>query len=167
MSAAGLSDGHIGATRAIVIEFARALSTPLWEATCADADALYEGTIRRATGVLVEHWPNCANPYLLVSRRTAPRLVPVGHNFPWKGITLRPQALREDRILHEIHAHRRRRPTRLRPLRAQRRRRHPLPEDRRTPRPHHPRRPASAQLNPATAARSGKAPTASRLPENR
>lgn len=38
------------------------------------------------------------------SRRTAPRLVPVGHNFPWKGITLRPQALREDRILHEIHA---------------------------------------------------------------
>ena len=45
-----------------------------------------------------------ANPHLLVSRRTAPRLVPVGHSFPWKGVTLRPQALREDRILQEIHA---------------------------------------------------------------
>lgn len=85
MSAAGLTDRHIGGTRAIVIEFARSLSTPLWEATCADADAFlaqqrrqglsvstragkagalsgfyefvitrYEGTIRRATGVLVE-----------------------------------------------------------------------------------------------------------------
>ena len=40
----------------------------------------------------------------MVSRRTAPRLVSVGHAFPWRGITLRPQALREDRILHEIHA---------------------------------------------------------------
>jgi hypothetical protein len=49
-------------------------------------------------------WPSCANPHLIVSRRTAPRLVAVGHSFPWKGITLRPQALREDRILHEIHA---------------------------------------------------------------
>lgn len=39
MSAAGLTDRHIGGTRAIVIEFARSLSTPLWEATCADADA--------------------------------------------------------------------------------------------------------------------------------
>lgn len=51
-----------------------------------------------------QRWPGCINPYLLVSRRTAPRLVPVGHSFPWKGVTLRPQALREDRILHEIHA---------------------------------------------------------------
>ncbi|MFC5731514.1 hypothetical protein [Nocardioides vastitatis] len=49
-------------------------------------------------------WPGCINPHLLVSRRTAPRLVAVGHSFPWRGITLRPQALREDRILHEIHA---------------------------------------------------------------
>jgi len=39
MSAAGLTDRHIGGTRAIVIEFARSLSTPLWEATCADADS--------------------------------------------------------------------------------------------------------------------------------
>jgi integrase/recombinase XerC len=39
MSAAGLSDGHIRQTRAVVIEFARSLTTPLWEATCAEADA--------------------------------------------------------------------------------------------------------------------------------
>ena len=85
MAASGLSDGHIGHTRAVVIEFARTLTVPLWAATCADADrfladqrrrglsvstragkagalsgfyefviARYEGTIRRATGVLVE-----------------------------------------------------------------------------------------------------------------
>lgn len=39
MSAAGLSDGHIRGTRAVVIEFARTLRGPLWEASCADADA--------------------------------------------------------------------------------------------------------------------------------
>ena len=49
-------------------------------------------------------WPASANPHLLVSRRTAPRLVTVGHSFPWIHSTLRPRALREDRILHEIHA---------------------------------------------------------------
>jgi site-specific recombinase XerC len=49
-------------------------------------------------------WPNSANPHLLINRRTAPRLLPVGKNFPWTGLTLRPRALREDRILHEIHA---------------------------------------------------------------
>jgi hypothetical protein len=49
-------------------------------------------------------WPESANPYLLINRRTAPRVVAVGRSFPWKGITLRPQSPREDRILHEIHA---------------------------------------------------------------
>ena len=66
------------------------------------------GPVRTRLSAWLDHrsrrWPGCINPYLLVSRRTAPRLVPVGHSFPWKGITLRPQALREDRILHEIHA---------------------------------------------------------------
>jgi integrase len=38
MAAAGLSDGHIRSTRAIVIEFARSVSGPLWAATCQDAD---------------------------------------------------------------------------------------------------------------------------------
>jgi hypothetical protein len=49
-------------------------------------------------------WPSSANPHLLVSRRTAPRLVPVSRAYPWKQATLRPRALREDRILNEIHA---------------------------------------------------------------
>lgn len=39
MAAAGLSDGHIQGTRRTIIEFARSLTGPLWEATCADADA--------------------------------------------------------------------------------------------------------------------------------
>ena len=38
MAAAGLSDGHVGHTRSVVIEFARSLSGPLWSATCDDAD---------------------------------------------------------------------------------------------------------------------------------
>jgi hypothetical protein len=37
MAPNGLSDGHIQRTRAVVIEFARSLSVPLWEATFADA----------------------------------------------------------------------------------------------------------------------------------
>ncbi|PWN04350.1 hypothetical protein DJ010_01520 [Nocardioides silvaticus] len=49
-------------------------------------------------------WPATANPHLLINRRTAPRLVPGGHSFPWKDSRIRPRALREDRILHEIHA---------------------------------------------------------------
>ena len=40
----------------------------------------------------------------MINRRTAPRLVPGGHSFPWKDSAVRPRALREDRILHEIHA---------------------------------------------------------------
>jgi integrase/recombinase XerC len=38
MAAAGLSDGHVGNTRSVVIEFARFLDGPLWSATCDDAD---------------------------------------------------------------------------------------------------------------------------------
>lgn len=38
MAASGLSDGHIRGTRAVVIEFARSLTVPLWAATCVDAD---------------------------------------------------------------------------------------------------------------------------------
>lgn len=49
-------------------------------------------------------WPDTANPHLLINRRTAPRLNPVSRESPWAGVTLRPRALREDRILHEIHA---------------------------------------------------------------
>jgi len=38
VAAAGLSDGHTRGTRAIIIEFARSVTGPLWEATCQDAD---------------------------------------------------------------------------------------------------------------------------------
>lgn len=38
MAASGLSDGHVRGTRATIIEFARGLSGPLWEATFVDAD---------------------------------------------------------------------------------------------------------------------------------
>lgn len=49
-------------------------------------------------------WPATANPYLLINRKTAPRIMPVGATYPWTHSALRPQLLREDRILHEIHA---------------------------------------------------------------
>jgi hypothetical protein len=49
-------------------------------------------------------WPTTANPHLFINHKTAPRLNPVGKQFPWRNTGLRPQALREDRILQEIHA---------------------------------------------------------------
>lgn len=49
-------------------------------------------------------WPGSINPHLFVGRKSAPRLGPVGKQFPWKKTDVRPQALREDRILQEIHA---------------------------------------------------------------
>ncbi|MET8539913.1 hypothetical protein ABZW03_04545 [Kitasatospora sp. NPDC004799] len=49
-------------------------------------------------------WPASANPHLFINRKTAPRLTPPSRNFPWKKAELKPQALREDRILQEIHA---------------------------------------------------------------
>ncbi|HET6949412.1 MAG TPA: hypothetical protein VFI47_03495 [Acidimicrobiales bacterium] len=49
-------------------------------------------------------WPQSINPHLFVTRKSGPRLTPVGKQFPWTKTNLRPQALREDRILQEIHA---------------------------------------------------------------
>jgi hypothetical protein len=49
-------------------------------------------------------WPNTQNPHLLVNRRTAPRLVAVSPTFPWRLSSVRPRALREDRILAEVRA---------------------------------------------------------------
>lgn len=66
------------------------------------------GPVRVRLGAWLTHrnqiWPSSINPHLFVGRVSAPRLVPVGKQFPWKGTDLRPQALREDRILQEIHA---------------------------------------------------------------
>ena len=49
-------------------------------------------------------FPNTANPYLLVNRRSAPRLTPVARRYPWHRLELQPRPLREDRILHEVYA---------------------------------------------------------------
>lgn len=49
-------------------------------------------------------WPATLNAHLFVNRKTAPRTTPVSRNFPWIAAQLKPQALREDRILQEIHA---------------------------------------------------------------
>jgi hypothetical protein len=49
-------------------------------------------------------WPATINPHLFIGRRSAPRLTQVGRQFPWHATTFTAQALREDRILGEIHA---------------------------------------------------------------
>lgn len=49
-------------------------------------------------------WPATINPHLLINRRTGPRTNRVGRGFPWVKLGVTPQALREDRILQEIHA---------------------------------------------------------------
>lgn len=49
-------------------------------------------------------WPATINPHLLINRKSAPRATPPGSRYPWTGLAVRPQALREDRILAEIHA---------------------------------------------------------------
>lgn len=48
-------------------------------------------------------WPNTLNEHLIINQRTAPRTLAVGRGY-WQRTKLRPQALREDRILQEIHA---------------------------------------------------------------
>jgi hypothetical protein len=49
-------------------------------------------------------WPNTRNQHLFVTMQTAPRLNQPGHSFPWKKAGISARALREDRILQEIHA---------------------------------------------------------------
>jgi hypothetical protein len=49
-------------------------------------------------------WPHTINPHLFLTQFTAGRLTAPSSVFPWKKTTLRPQALREDRILAEAHA---------------------------------------------------------------
>lgn len=41
---------------------------------------------------------------MLVHQRSTSRLLAASRNFPWKQAGIRPQALREDRILAEVHA---------------------------------------------------------------
>ena len=49
-------------------------------------------------------WPHTINPHLFITRVSAPRLTIVGAQFPWRATNLTAQALREDRIIQEIHA---------------------------------------------------------------
>lgn len=49
-------------------------------------------------------WPNSQNPHLIVNQRSAPRLMPASRTYPWQQAGIRPQKLREDRILAEVHA---------------------------------------------------------------
>lgn len=66
------------------------------------------GPVRVRLSAWLDHraktWPGSINPHLFVTRKSAPRFTPVGKQFPWRNTNLRPQALREDRILQEIHA---------------------------------------------------------------
>lgn len=49
-------------------------------------------------------WSRTLNPHLFVTQYTAPRLLPPGHQFPWLKAGVSAQALRTDRIIHEIQA---------------------------------------------------------------
>ncbi|MFJ3304999.1 hypothetical protein ACIPSA_18110 [Streptomyces sp. NPDC086549] len=49
-------------------------------------------------------WPTTRDTHLFINRKTAPRTTPASRNFPWIADQLKPQELREDRILQEIHA---------------------------------------------------------------
>lgn len=73
-----------------------------------DRDIPLAAPVRTRLAAWLDHrggtWPYSINPHLFINRRTAPRLIPTGPSFPLLGSTLRAQALREDRILHEIHA---------------------------------------------------------------
>ncbi|WP_327660458.1 MULTISPECIES: hypothetical protein [unclassified Streptomyces] len=49
-------------------------------------------------------WPSTLNPHLIVNRKTAPRTTPTSKLYAWRNLDVKPQALREDRILQEILA---------------------------------------------------------------
>jgi hypothetical protein len=66
------------------------------------------GPVAPRLGAWLDHrarrWPRTANPHLFINLKTAPRLNPVSRAFPWRQVNLKPQTLREDRILDEIRA---------------------------------------------------------------
>ncbi|MFC9677890.1 hypothetical protein [Streptomyces sp. NPDC056949] len=66
------------------------------------------GPVRTRLAAYLDHrgrtWPTTINPHLFINRRTGPRTNRVGRGFPWVKLGVKPQALREDRILQEIHA---------------------------------------------------------------
>jgi hypothetical protein len=64
--------------------------------------------VRARLAAWLEHrqrrWPGTLNPHLIITRKTGPRLTPVAQTFPWTKLPFSSKALREDRILQEIHA---------------------------------------------------------------
>lgn len=49
-------------------------------------------------------WPRSINPHLLINQRNAPRLTGAGFGYPFRMSAVKPRELRQDRILHELHA---------------------------------------------------------------
>lgn len=73
-----------------------------------DRDIPLAGPVRTRLATWLDYrnktWPATANPYLIINRKTAPRIMPVSATYPWSHSDLRSHQLREDRILNEIHA---------------------------------------------------------------
>lgn len=51
-----------------------------------------------------QRWPQTSNPHLFISKRSALRSDPVGVEWVTRTLGMTTQAIREDRILHELHA---------------------------------------------------------------
>ncbi len=51
-----------------------------------------------------QRWPRTLNPHLFISKRTALRTTPVGVQWITRTLGMTTQAIREDRILDELHA---------------------------------------------------------------
>lgn len=51
-----------------------------------------------------KRWPQTPNPHLFISKRTALRTAPVGVEWITRTLGMTTQAIREDRILNELHA---------------------------------------------------------------
>jgi RNA polymerase sigma-70 factor (sigma-E family) len=109
-----------------------------------DRDIPLAAPVRNRVAAWLDHrnrtWPASANPHLLINRRTAHRLVAIGTNYPWTKSAVRPRAFARGPDPARDPRHGRQRTPHLRPVRAQRRRRHPLPCVRRAPRPDRPSR---------------------------
>jgi len=49
-------------------------------------------------------WPNTANPYVFINHRNAGKLLPVGFHWVSRTMEVPVSVIRDDRILHEVHA---------------------------------------------------------------
>jgi len=76
--------------------------------TLGGANIPLAGPVKARLSAYLDHrgrtWPNTLNAHLFVSRKTAPRTTPVSKLFAWRSVDVKPQSLRDDRILQEIYA---------------------------------------------------------------